>query len=326
MFVVVFGAHRAEFVQARAQAPGARRQPHLAGHAAQAEARAEGIAQQVQARRRRAPTATRVRARPRMRGSWPSVASWRASAPSMRSILLKTSSCGMSPAPISASTASTCAMRSSRSGSAASITCSSRSASRASARVERNAATSSCGRSRTKPTVSASTTRAAAAASMRRTVGIERGEQLVGGVRVGAGERVEQRRLAGVGVADQRDARQFAAHARAAHLRALHFDLLQARAAAASTRFCSRRRSVSSCVSPGPRRPIEPPRWRSRWVQPRTRRVAMCLQLREFDLQLAFVAARALREDVEDQAGAVDHAALERLLEVAFLARASADG
>src|SRR5690606_21604079 len=37
------------------------------------------------------------------------------------------------------------------------------------------------------------------------------------------------------------------------------------------------RRSVSSWVSPGPRRPIEPPRWRSRWVQPRTRRVAMCL-------------------------------------------------
>ena len=44
------------------------------------------------------------------------------------------------------------------------------------------------------------------------------------------------------------------------------------------------------------------------------------LQLREFDLQLAFVAARALREDVEDQPGAVDHAALEQLLEVAFLA------
>src|SRR5690606_18154842 len=41
-------------------------------------------------------------------------------------------------------------------------------------------------------------------------------------------------------------------------------------------RFCSSRRSVSSWVSPGPRRPMEPPRWRSRWVQPRTRRVAMC--------------------------------------------------
>ena len=39
-----------------------------------------------------------------------------------------------------------------------------------------------------------------------------------------------------------------------------------------------------------------PPLWRSRWVQPRTRRVARYLQLRQFDLQLAFVAcARAAR-------------------------------
>lgn len=37
----------------------------------------------------------------------------------------------------------------------------------------------------------------------------------------------------------------------------------------------SRRRSVSSWVSPGPRRPI-PPFCRSRWVQPRTSRVLMC--------------------------------------------------
>ena len=43
-----------------------------------------------------------------------------------------------------------------RSGSPASMTCSSSVASRASCSVERNAATSSCGRSRTKPTVSAS--------------------------------------------------------------------------------------------------------------------------------------------------------------------------
>ncbi len=36
-----------------------------------------------------------------------------------------------------------------------------------------------------------------------------------------------------------------------------------------------RRRSVSSCVSPGPRSPM-PPVCRSRWVQPRTRRVDRC--------------------------------------------------
>jgi hypothetical protein len=42
-------------------------------------------------------------------------------------------------------------------------------------------------------------------------------------------------------------------------------------------------------------------------------------ELRELDLQLAFAAACALREDVEDEAGAVDDAALERCFEVALL-------
>ena len=43
------------------------------------------------------------------------------------------------------------------------------------------------------------------------------------------------------------------------------------------------------------------------------------LQLGELDLQLAFGAARALGEDVEDQAHAVDDPAFERALEVALL-------
>src|SRR6266436_3956792 len=42
--------------------------------------------------------------------------------------------------------------------------------------------------------------------------------------------------------------------------------------------------------------------------------------LRELDFQLAFEAAGALREDVEDQSVAVEHPALGELLEVAFLA------
>ncbi len=45
------------------------------------------------------------------------------------------------------------------------------------------------------------------------------------------------------------------------------------------------------------------------------------LELGEFDLQLAFVSARALREDIENQAAAIDHAALEPLFEVALLRR-----
>ena len=46
------------------------------------------------------------------------------------------------------------------------------------------------------------------------------------------------------------------------------------------------------------------------------------LQLREFHLQLAFMRARALRKDVEDEAGAVDDSTFGQLLEVAFLHRA----
>ena len=42
-------------------------------------------------------------------------------------------------------------------------------------------------------------------------------------------------------------------------------------------------------------------------------------QLRQFDLQLALGALRSLREDVEDQAHAIDDAAVQRALEIALL-------
>ena len=106
-----------------------------------------------------------------------------------------------------ASTRCTSAICSASSGLAASTTCSSRSASTASCSVAWNASTSLCGRSRMKPTVSDSETDAADAVEVQLARGgVERGEQLVGGVGVGLDQRVEQRRLAGVGVADQRDA------------------------------------------------------------------------------------------------------------------------
>src|SRR5207247_1988886 len=44
-------------------------------------------------------------------------------------------------------------------------------------------------------------------------------------------------------------------------------------------------------------------------------------ELRQLDLELAFGAARALGEDVEDERGAVDHLDAERLAEVALLDR-----
>jgi hypothetical protein len=44
-------------------------------------------------------------------------------------------------------------------------------------------------------------------------------------------------------------------------------------------------------------------------------------QFRQLHLQLAFVTARALREDVEDEAGAIEHTRAQFLFQVAFLAR-----
>ena len=217
----------------------------------------------------------------------------------------------MSPAPISASTASTWPMRSSRRGSAASTTCSSRSASRASDSVERKAATRSCGRSRTKPTVSDERQRAGGAVHAPHGR-VERREQLVRGVHARAGQRVEQRRLAGVGVADEGDrAALRCARARGASAcaalrpspaapRALA-PLLQQAAVGLQARLAGAAqadRAAALAVEVG---------------AARTSRAAMCLQLRELDLQLAFVRDRALREDVEDQAGAVDDAALRSL-------------
>src|SRR5436305_726173 len=45
----------------------------------------------------------------------------------------------------------------------------------------------------------------------------------------------------------------------------------------------------------------------------------LVLDLRELDLQLALDAPRTHLEDVDNQAGAVDHPALELLLEIALL-------
>ena len=43
------------------------------------------------------------------------------------------------------------------------------------------------------------------------------------------------------------------------------------------------------------------------------------LELGQFDLELAFVRTRTLGEDVENQAGAIDHAALRQRFQIAFL-------
>ena len=143
-------------------------------------------------------------------------------------------------------------------------TCRMRSASITSSSVARKAATSMVGRSEMKPTVSDR--------MMRRPLGslhlahgrIERGEHLVLGEHAGAGDAVEQRRLAGVGVADDGDDRiRHALAARAVQLARAHDD----RRAPCGWRRCAPRSGagrVSICASPGPPRKPKPPRWRSK--------------------------------------------------------------
>ena len=212
-------------------------------------------------------------------------------------------------APISRSTDCTSAICSGWCGLEASTTCSSRSASTASCRVALKASIRPCGRSRMKPTVSEIDTlrRRVAQVQMPRG-GVQRGEQLVGRIGARLHQRVEQRGLAGVGVADQRDVEGVAplalaplGAALALHLgeplarapdgvadhAAVEFDLRLARAAA-------RADAAALALQVGP----APHQARAEVLQPR-----------QLDLQLALVAARALGEDLEDQEGAVVHRA-----------------
>ncbi len=148
---------------------------------------------------------------------------------------------------------------------------------------------------------------------------IERCEELVGRIRLRPRQPIEQRRLAGVRVPDECDGRNRRALALAACRLALGHDFIEAAvqcldpvAEQAAVRFeLSFTRTAKSDtallalqVSPSPDEP----------------RCEM-LELRELHLKLAFEAPRALREDVENESGAIEHTAFEERLEVALLTR-----
>src|SRR5258708_2741099 len=152
---------------------------------------------------------------------------------------------------------------------------------------------------------------------------VERGEELVGDEGLGAGDAIEERGLAGVGVTHERHAQDARAHAPGAlrgallahladallqllHLLADHaavqFDLLLARAAGLAEGA-----ALALQVRPALHEP----------------RVEV-LEARELDLELALGGPGALPEDVEDHVGAVEDADLgnlrdKRALEVAHL-------
>ena len=257
-------------------------------------------------------------------------AAGRATSGSAASVLLITMISGTCVAPISASTSRTAAICASGSASDPSTTCSIRSASATSSSVERNASTSWCGRWRTKPTVSVSGVDAPVGGRLRPAYGrVEGREQRVLDQHARAGEPVEQRGLAGVGVAGDRDRRA-------------------PRGGAAPRAWCRGRSSSprsrgaawpSGCGSGAGRSrswshrdhapPMPPPpaaghRPAGTATHPSRAAAAACTASAPARPAPCPPGSGVLGEDVEDQRGPVDDLDLDDVLELAQLAGASA--
>src|SRR5690606_18267893 len=142
--------------------------------------------------------------------------------------------------------------------------------------------------------------------------GVERGKELVGRIGIGLRERIEQRRLAGVGITHQRYRHHATAHSCPTLRMTLAFDLAQSFpqqldlvADDAAIHFKLR-------LAGAPHADTTPLTFQ---VGPHAGQASdQMLQLREFDLKLAFMATRPKRKDVEDQTDTIDHAQLEHTL------------
>ena len=213
---------------------------------------------------------------------------------------------------------------SSSSGALASTTCSSRSARCVSSSVAPNASTSWCGSLRMKPTVSVMQV-GAAVEPQRARRRVERVEEAVADADLGAGQRVEQRRLAGVRVAGERHGRQVRALALGALRRACRADVVElaaqrrdavARQAAVGLDLrLARAAGADAADAAAGAQALE--------VRPQAAHAGhVVLELGQLDLELALGRVGVDGEDVEDHRRAVDHRHAELLLEVALLARA----
>src|SRR4029079_7617844 len=148
--------------------------------------------------------------------------------------------------------------------------------------------------------------------------GIERREQLVSDVSISPGKLAALRGLAGIGVTHQRQRWNRDLGALLAAGFALLLDLHQPLgerldALADQTAVGFQLRLAGTAVADAATAlafEVGPAAHQAR---------GDVLELRELDFELAFMAARALREDVEDQARAIEHATLEELLEIALL-------
>ena len=152
---------------------------------------------------------------------------------------------------------------------------------------------------------------------------VERREQQVLGGDLRAGQAIEQRRFPGIRIPDQRNDRIGHAPARLAMQRAGALDVVELPAQPgdaladqpavdfelALARSAEKSETAALAFEMRPRPD-----------QPRT----LVRQCRQFDLQAAFMSARAGAENLEDQAGAVDNLGLPAPFQIALLHRASA--
>ena len=203
------------------------------------------------------------------------------------------------------------------------MTCSSRSAATTSSSVARNAATSVCGSRSMNPTVSDTSSSRRSGRADPPHERVERHEQRVGGDgRLRPRQQVEQRRLARVGVADQRHRRHRRLLAPLAQLQPAPAHLLDLAARVADAladlapvglelRFARAARADAAAQARQPVAAADQPR-------------QQVLQLRQLDLQLALAGPRPPREDVEDELGAIDRPSARGAIQIGAAAPASA--
>ncbi len=156
--------------------------------------------------------------------------------------------------------------------------------------------------------------------------GIQRREQRILDEDAGAGERIEQTRLAGVRVPGDRDRRDRVALAlgalgvaRGCEVADLATQLRHARTDAATIEFDLRLTGTAGAHTGTACSDLATGLATHR-VTPAAQTRQQVLELREFDLGLALAALGVLAEDVEDHGGAINHLDLHHVLQRAALA------
>jgi len=154
--------------------------------------------------------------------------------------------------------------------------------------------------------------------------GVERVEEALPHLGVGAGEGVQEGRLAGVRVAGERHRRECRAFTLAAHGPARPLGLghppLERRDTVAGEAAVGL--DLALAGTSGPDAAVDAPGAQAFEVGPQPPHPSqVVLELCELNLELALGRVGVVGEDVEDDRGAVDHRHAERLLEVALLAR-----